>query len=97
MHPIDLGAGFAAGFGVAGFSSMQSTILLSVTPPEVRGRVMGLLAVSVGTMPLGILYAGFLADWLGAPMGLALVAGQGLLLWLLLAIYWRRNVRPLTS
>ena len=76
---------------------MQSTILLSVTPPEVRGRVMGLLAVSVGTMPLGILYAGFLADWLGAPMGLALVAGQGLLLWLLLAIYWRRNVRPLTS
>ena len=88
---------FAAGFGVAGFSSMQSTILLSVTPPEMRGRVMGLLAVSVGTMPLGILYAGFLADWLGAPMGLALVAGQGLLLWLLLAIYWRRNVRPLTS
>ena len=55
---------------------MQSTILLSVAPPEIRGRVMGLLAVSVGTMPLGILFAGFLADWLGAPTGLALVAGQ---------------------
>ena len=64
---------------------MQSTILLSVAPPEIRGRVMGLLAVSVGTMPLGILYAGFLADWLGAPTGLALVAGQGLFLWLLAA------------
>ena len=85
-----------AGFGVAGFSSMQSTILLSVTPPEIRGRVMGLLAVSVGTMPLGILYAGFLADWLGAPIGLALVAGQGLFLWLLAALYWRRNVKLLT-
>ena len=84
-----------AGFGVAGFSSMQSTILLSVTPPEIRGRVMGLLAVSVGTMPLGILYAGFLADWLGAPIGLALVAGQGLFLWLLAALYWRRNVKLL--
>lgn len=85
------------GFGVAGFSSMQSTILLSVAPPEIRGRVMGLLAVSVGTMPLGILYAGFLADWLGAPTGLALVAGQGLFLWLLAALYWRRNVKPLPS
>ena len=73
---------------------MQSTILLSVAPPEIRGRVMGLLAVSVGTMPLGILYAGFLADWLGAPTGLALVAGQGLFLWLLAALYWRRNVKP---
>lgn len=83
-----------AGLGIAGFSSMQSTILLSVAPPEVRGRVMGLLAVSVGTMPIGIMYAGFLADWLGAPTGLALVAGQGLLLWALAALYWRRNVRP---
>ena len=86
-----------AGLGISGFSSMQSTILLSVAPPEIRGRVMGLLAVSVGTMPIGILYAGFLADWLGAPIGLALVAGQGLILWLLAALYWRRNVKPLTS
>jgi MFS family permease len=84
-----------AGLGIAGFSSMQSTILLSVAPPEIRGRVMGLLAVSVGTMPIGILYAGFLADWLGAPAGLALVAGQGLFLWLLAALYWRRHVKPL--
>lgn len=84
-----------AGLGIAGFSSMQSTILLSVAPPEVRGRVMGLLAVSVGTMPIGIMYAGFLADWLGAPTGLALVAGQGLVLWALAALYWRRNVKPL--
>ena len=88
---------FAAGLGIAGFSSMQSTILLTVAPPEVKGRVMGLLAVSVGTMPIGILYAGFLADWLGAPMGLALVAGQGLFLWLLAAIYWRRHVTPLKN
>lgn len=84
-----------AGLGIAGFSSMQSTILLSVAPPEVRGRVMGLLAVSVGTMPIGIMYAGFLADCFGAPMGLALVAVQGLVLWSLAALYWRRNVAPL--
>lgn len=86
-----------AGLGISGFSSMQSTILLSVAPPEIRGRVMGLLAVSVGTMPIGILYAGFLADWLGAPLGLAIVAGQGLFLWLVAAVYWQRNVKPLPS
>lgn len=97
FYETSLAVLFIAGLGIAGFSSMQSTILLSVAPPEVKGRVMGLLAVSVGTMPIGILYAGFLADWLGAPIGLALVAGQGLFLWLLAALYWRRNVKPLPA
>ena len=90
--PLSLAVLIMTGIGIAGFSSMQSTILLSSATPEVRGRVMGLLAVSVGTMPLGILHAGFLADRLGAAPGMTIVAAEGLVLWVAAAIYWRRKV-----
>ena len=44
------------GFGQAGFSTMQSTITMLSAPPEMRGRMLGLLSVCIGAgTPLGTL------------------------------------------
>ncbi len=50
------------GLGTAGFSNMQSTLMLTEAPPEMRSRLMGIVTVCIGTGPLGVLLAGFLAD-----------------------------------
>ena len=62
------------GFGTAGFSNMQSTLMLTEAPTEMRSRLMGIVTVCIGTGPLGILAAGALAGRIRpAPRG----AGDG--------------------
>jgi len=52
------------GFGTAGFSNMQTTLMLTEAPAEMRSRLMGLVTVGIGTGPLGVLTAGALAtEW----------------------------------
>lgn len=75
-----------AGFGVAGFSTMQSLIIFTATPPEQRARAMGMLAVCIGTGPIGVLHVGFLADWLGAATAVSIIASEGIIV--LVAIFF---------
>ena len=42
---------FIGGFGMSGFGTMQSIIVVSSTRPEMRGRVLGVLAVAIGSGP----------------------------------------------
>ncbi len=56
-----------AGIMQAFFAVLQSTILLSLASVEMRGRVMGLLSICIGAMPLGIFGAGAIAELTGAP------------------------------
>ena len=79
---------FCMGVGVAGFSAMQTTLIYLAVPPQARSRVMGLVSFCVGTAPLGFLHIGWLADWLGPPIALAVMAAEGLLLLLLLLWHW---------
>ena len=44
---------------------MQTSLIITHTPPHVRSRLMGLLTVCIGSGPVGILLVGTLADWLG--------------------------------
>jgi len=60
------------GFGMMLFFSTSNTIIQTLVPNEMRGRVMGVWALAFGTMvPLGSLEAGALAHWLGAPITIA--------------------------
>ena len=69
------------GCGQAGFSTMQSTIAMLVTPPTMRGRMMGLLSVCIGAAtPLGTLEIGMLAAAFTVQHAIALNALVGLLL-----------------
>jgi MFS family permease len=69
---LALGFLFAAGFGMLLFFSTSNTVLQTIVPDEMRGRVMGVWSLVFGAMiPLGSLEAGALAHWLGAPFALA--------------------------
>ncbi len=64
-----------AGFGMLLFFSTSNTVLQTIVPDEMRGRVMGVWSLIFGAMiPLGSLEAGALAHWLGTPFALALGA-----------------------
>jgi len=60
---------FAAGFGMMTNMASSNTLLQTILPDERRGRVMGYYTMAfVGMMPFGSLFAGTLADRIGAPM-----------------------------
>jgi len=61
-----------AGFGMLLFFSTSNTVLQTIVPDEMRGRVMGVWSLVFGAMiPLGSLEAGFMAHWFGTPFALA--------------------------
>jgi len=63
------------GFGVVLYFSTSNTVLQSIVPDEMRGRVMGIWALIFGGMiPLGSLEAGLMADFLGTPATMAVGA-----------------------
>ena len=72
---------FTAGMGQAGFSTMQSTILMLSTAPDMRGRIMGSQGLVNG---LGHLVGGFeiaaIAQAFTISLAIGLNAGVGLLL-----------------
>ena len=92
--PLSLALIMICGIGIAGFAVMQSTIIFLAAPAAVRSRVMGLLTLAIGAGPVGMLYVGVLADWLGAPVAVALIAIQGLIALGLTVWYWPAMRRP---
>jgi len=79
---------FLAGVGIAGFGSMQSTILISNAAPAVRSRVMGVLVFCIGAGPPGILLVGGISNVVGAATALAITAGTGTACIALAALCW---------
>jgi MFS family permease len=64
-----------SGFGMMLFFSTSNTVLQTIVPDEMRGRVMGVWSIVFGAMiPLGSLEAGTLANWIGAPATIGLGA-----------------------
>ena len=70
------------------FQNVLANTLLQITAPdELRGRVMGVYTMTFQTMfRLGGLQAGFVADWLGAPISVGIGAVLSLLYGLFVAI-----------
>lgn len=53
------------GIGGAGFAIMQNTIVYLAAPPDMRGRVLGILSVCIGTATLGFIWLGITAQYFG--------------------------------
>src|SRR5438876_1081802 len=69
---IALGFLLVAGFGMLLFFSTSNTVLQTIVPDEMRGRVMGVWSLVFGAMiPLGSLEAGATAHWLGTHFAFA--------------------------
>jgi MFS family permease len=68
------------GFSFVWQNALANTLLQFVTPNELRGRVMAVYSMTFQAMfRLGGLQAGFMADWLGAPISLGIGAVASLL------------------
>ena len=86
-NPVLAGAALLLmGFGGAGFSTMQATLVYLASPPEMRSRILGVLTVCIGTGPIGFLWLGWLADRIGSHNATAATAALGLLA---MAATWR--------
>ena len=67
--PLSLAACAGAGWGLLWAYAGSNTLLQTLTPDVLRGRVMSLFAMTfMGTSPIGSLLAGFGARSFGAPM-----------------------------
>jgi hypothetical protein len=67
------------GLGLALFSNMQTSLVLTRVPAAIRSRQMGLITVAIGVAPIGQLIIGGLAEAFGPLAAVALSAVMGLL------------------
>ena len=87
-YELSLALLFVPGFGAAGFGTMQTTMMFLHAPPEMRGRVMGVVSVCIGAGPLGVLHIGLLATWFDASTAVLIIAIEGLVALALARAYW---------
>lgn len=81
------------GLGTARFSAMQTSVVMTNAPIEIRSRVLGLVTTCIGTSPIGVLTVGALSDALGPRIALFIMAAAGLSLMLLVLLIEHRAAR----
>ena len=74
---------------MASFGITQKLIIISNSDKAHRGRVLGVLAASIGTAPLGAMLLGFTASIFNANLALVIFSILGLLLCLVVIIKYR--------
>jgi MFS family permease len=95
---LPIGPGVAMGlYGAAGLCQSLGMVALSILlmrtgGDRFRGRVMGVRMLAIYTLPFGLLAAGPLLQALGFRALVLLYAGLGLLLVLVIAWAWRRDL-----
>lgn len=65
------------GIGQTFFATMQATLVLTSVEANMRGRVMGILSMAIGSQTLGSLVLGSLSDTIGPGPALLLMAACG--------------------
>jgi MFS family permease len=80
----------AMGVGQMLFQAVNNTAIQTIVPAEVRGRVMSVMMMSFGLMPLGVIPVAILADRIGPGPALAISAS---LLFLALFALWGASPR----
>jgi MFS family permease len=82
---------FVSALGMMVTAASTNTVLQSIVPDELRGRVAALYVMSfLGMSPVGSLCSGWLADHIGSPSALALFGTIGLMAALVYAYYFQR-------
>jgi len=57
---------------------MQTTLILTEAPAQLRSRAMGIVTVCIGTGPFGVLGIGALSEAIGPPAAILVMALIGL-------------------
>jgi len=96
---LALPALYLVGLGLMLSAASTNTVLQTIVPDELRGRVAALYVMAfIGTAPLGALAAGWIAERVGPPLTLAACGIAGLAAVLVYASRFeaiRREIRPL--
>jgi len=99
MLVVSLCMMFIMGFGMIVQMASSNTILQSIVEEDKRGRVMSIYATALmGMAPLGNLFAGTLASWIGAPDTLIISGAtciMGSLIFALKLPQIRKQVHPI--
>jgi MFS family permease len=66
---------FLAGITSMSYTTQEQTIIQTLAPSAMRGRIIGVFSTSRGLMPLGSLIVGSLAAWLNAPLAVIIAGG----------------------
>ena len=86
-----------AGVGQAGFSIMQSSIILVESTDNMRSRAMGALVLAIGIGPVGRVQAGAMAAFWSAPVAVGGMAVSGALATLGVVVFLAGFVRHRVS
>ena len=86
-----------SGLGAAGFSTMQSTIIMLSSPPDIRGATLGVLGQCIGVAAVGGVIVGLVADYLSAQAAVALSTGLGLVLLIPLVLFTPLVKSPISA
>ncbi len=81
---------FCAGLGAAGFSTMQTTLIYGIAPPEMRGRLLGILSLTIGAGVIGFTNIGLMGELFGGANAVRIVAAEGLVALVVLGLRWPR-------
>jgi MFS family permease len=81
-------AGIAQSFGMV----TLSIVLLRATAERFRGRVMGVRMLAIYSLPIGLMAAGFLIEWVGFRTVGSLYAIVGMIFTLIIALRWRAQL-----
>ncbi len=79
---------FVAGFGQAGFATMQAVLTMDAADDRTRGRAMGLLSMAIGSLPIGMMILGMSASVFGPAAAVMLSCVVGMTA-LALVLRWR--------
>lgn len=80
---------FISGAASAGFGIMQTTITYLASPPDLRSRAFGVLALCIGIAPIGFIHLGYLANLTSSPTATLIVATEGLISLVATWRWWR--------
>ena len=70
---------FLLGLGMAGFATMQSTLVLILAKDDMRGRALGVISLAIGAGPVGSLLIGAVADNVSPVFAIRIFALTGIM------------------
>ena len=77
---------FITGVAQTGYHVLNNTLIQTLSPRHLRGRILGIYFLNRGIAPLGTLLAGSMAHFMGAPYTIGIMAALGVILPVWIAI-----------
>jgi MFS family permease len=89
FYPLSVLLLFLSGFGIAGFATMQFTLILKGSSENVRGRAIGIVMMAMGVQPFGMLLVGATSEILGVTTAVGINSALGLLVLLFVVLKYK--------